>query len=479
MKPLFTSSAALLILALSSNAFASEEKSEILSPSHGSYSHPQPIALPPNPVRLQKFDLALQTIGIPLEPTPDYSEFPNQSALIQGDFTKRLPYIDPHSGLKRYLNITEPAVGLFKDFFNVALSKDSLEYLFHFSSNSEPNDNPALINHLTEISEQVKKPNSDKPLSGLKIVIDPGHMGGDEWDYATGKYVQIGGKDGKKVSEGDINLWTAYLAANALEDLGATVILTRDKPGSVSSKTIKTYDPAPFINQYFYDSLDDWMGKYLSLSDADLKSTILNAKEVKKGLSSNTVTSIERGQMFIEGEDLEARSQIVDEQHPDIMIDIHYDAQKLDELQGTNDTIDSFVAGGYLATETGSRKLRSYAMKHMLDVRRWNESVNLASELVQAMSKSEGVSLQKNEGFVTAPKIKDGVYARNLYITARNLSALMVYLECLHYDHTSEFKQMLLVNQTGHYHGTTFLYPKRLEAVAEGIKTGLLNYFKR
>jgi hypothetical protein len=75
-------------------------------------------------------------------------------------------------------------------------------------------------------------------------------------------------------------------------------------------------------------------------------------------------------------------------------------------------------------------------------------------------------------------KVKDGVYARNLYLNRRNLRSLMVYLECLHYDHMKEFPRLAIKDQTGWYHGRSFTYPRRVGTVAKGIRDGLLRYFR-
>jgi len=424
-----------------------------------------------NVSRLQKFSVALQTLGIPPEAKPDFAELPSHTALTQTDFETQLSYIDPHLGLRRYFDITSTAVSTFQNFFS--LSGGILpEYRFNFSRHSAPSDSEGLINHLNQISGQVKS-NIAEPLQGLKIVLDPGHMGTDFWDEATGKYVKL---EDKKVSEGDLNLWTAYLVANELEDLGAMVTITRTEAGPVTKSNLQNFNATPFINQYFYDSLDNWMEKYLALDEAEIKETIKEKPEVKKAYTSD-----QQEQFFIEGEDLEAREKIIEALQPDITLDIHYDAEDSTKLQDSNDAMETFVPGGLLETESGSRLMRAYAMNQLLSVRRFNESVNLASELVHAMSLSEGVSLESVNGYYNAEMIKgkDGVYARNLYISARNITSLMIYVECLHYDHVKEFNQLTELTESGIYRGIHFQYPKRINAVAQGVKNGLLNYFKR
>jgi len=69
----------------------------------------------------------------------------------------------------------------------------------------------------------------DKPLSGLKIALDPGHLGG-KWAKMEERWFQVG--ETKPVQEGDLTLRVARLLATRLRDLGAKVSFVRsaDEP---------------------------------------------------------------------------------------------------------------------------------------------------------------------------------------------------------------------------------------------------------
>lgn len=72
---------------------------------------------------------------------------------------------------------------------------------------------------------------ADQPLAGLKVAIDPGHIGG-KWAKMEERWFQIGG--GPSVQEGDMTLLVAQLLKPKLEALGATVTLVRDKTEPVT-----------------------------------------------------------------------------------------------------------------------------------------------------------------------------------------------------------------------------------------------------
>ncbi len=462
-----------LLIALSSfGAHAFERDDEV------GYLDPNLYSTPPNPgedsppseERDRKFKLALDTLGIPPEPAPAFDFFPIHYAVSKDQLQSHFSAIDPDGGIQRYLDLNFLRVSLYREFFSSLLPQSFLEYSYPFAPTGTSQDSGWLIEKLKRVAQRAQQPLYVAPLEGLKIVIDPGHMGTDEWDTLTGKYVRFGGK---KVSEGEIALSTALLLANELETLGATVTLTRTKNGPVAKTTPENFDVTPYIHQYFYNSKDSWMSSLLNQPDATVIRSVKNASETARAYSD-----IQRGQFFIGGEDLEARSKIIDAVNPDIVIDIHFDANQANQLQSIDNSIEAFVPGGVRKEETGSRIVRSYHMKHLLEVRRWNESVNLAGFMTAELSKSTGLPLLDLPEFLSSVKVKDGVYARNLYINRRNLRALTVYLECLHYDHVSEFYKLSNNSQTGHYRGNSFRYPARLNSVVKGLRDGFLRYFK-
>lgn len=420
--------------------------------------------------RLRKFHLALKALGIPEEGAPSFAGFPDPHLVASHEVVSRLPSLDPDGGLRRYLSIDALQISLFRDLLpSLALRPGSTEFLYPFSPMGSSQDSVQLLSRLKLVAKQVSQPLLTKPLKGLRVVLDPGHMGTPEWDEITGKHVRY---KGKRVSEGEIALWTSYLVANELEKLGAEVILTRDEPGTVASTAPFSFDPSPFIAQYFYNAIDSWMAPWFSLKDEAFVAKVKNAPETQKAFSER-----QKVQFFLGGEDLEARARLIDQVRPDIVINVHYDASKTDQLQSEDNTIEAFVPGGIRRTEAGSRIFRSQHLKHLLEVRRWNESVSLASEIIGEMSTRLKLPLLNQPEAFTGIKVKDGVYARNLYLNRRNLNSLEVFLECLHYDHTLEFRRLLVRDQQGVFRGRSFRYPARVGQVAQGIRDGLLRYF--
>jgi N-acetylmuramoyl-L-alanine amidase len=72
---------------------------------------------------------------------------------------------------------------------------------------------------------------AEQPLAGMKIAIDPGHIGGP-WGRIEERWFQMPG--GQPVMEGEMTLQVAQLLKPQLEKLGAAVTLVRDKTEPVT-----------------------------------------------------------------------------------------------------------------------------------------------------------------------------------------------------------------------------------------------------
>ena len=135
---------------------------------------------------------------------------------------------------------------MYNDFYTPNLSSKYLEFWTTFKTSGPSEDESTKVSKkLKQIAAQHFKSQfysqqAFRPLTGLKVAIDPGHMGGEKWDEHTGKFMQpIGQTNGRndKVSEGDLNLQTSMLLASQLEALGAEVRLTRYEQEAVATET--------------------------------------------------------------------------------------------------------------------------------------------------------------------------------------------------------------------------------------------------
>lgn len=81
-------------------------------------------------------------------------------------------------------------------------------------------------------------------LSGLKVALDPGHLGG-VWAKMEERWFQI--DDSQPVTEGDLTLRVAQLIAPRLAALGARVFWVRSHPGPVTTLSPETLRGLAFL----------------------------------------------------------------------------------------------------------------------------------------------------------------------------------------------------------------------------------------
>ena len=99
-------------------------------------------------------------------------------------------------------------------------------FILHFAPTE------SSVPHQWRTASELPPTGNKTPLAGLKIAIDPGHIGG-KWAEMEERWFVVG--EDKPVQEGDMTLQVANLLKPRLEALGATVTLVREKLEPVTS----------------------------------------------------------------------------------------------------------------------------------------------------------------------------------------------------------------------------------------------------
>src|SRR5213594_2707472 len=99
-------------------------------------------------------------------------------------------------------------------------------------------DNPATarrqpVPRLWRPARSLPPVRPEKPLFGLKIALDPGHLGG-KWAKMEERWFQ--GGNSAPVQEGDLALRVARLLAPRLRELGAKVLFVRDRNEPITAE---------------------------------------------------------------------------------------------------------------------------------------------------------------------------------------------------------------------------------------------------
>ena len=115
-----------------------------------------------------------------------------------------------------------------EDQVEVKTGNPEAPYQLRFATDGEKSTGPRYWRPASSLSLSTP----ERPLEGLKVAIDPGHIGG-RWAKIEERWFQVG--EGDPVREGSMTLQVAKLLKPKLEALGAKVSLLRTKNEPVTS----------------------------------------------------------------------------------------------------------------------------------------------------------------------------------------------------------------------------------------------------
>lgn len=150
----------------------------------------------------------------PLGAKPEWARLDGfQETITKGRFVELLDRVYAPNGAWKGLIAIEGGAA------RISTGSGSKPYVLRFAgSGAKP------VPRFWRAKAELPPPAKGKPLAGLRIAIDPGHIGG-KWAKMEERWFQIG--KGKPVTEGDMTLRVAKLLEERLKKLGAEVRLTR------------------------------------------------------------------------------------------------------------------------------------------------------------------------------------------------------------------------------------------------------------
>ncbi len=289
---------------------------------------------------------------------------------------------------------------------------------------------------------------SGRPLQGLKIAIDPGHLGG-EWASMEERFFQVGKT--RPVVEGDLTLAVAKRLKPVLEKLGAQVLLLR------KSDLPATPDRPDTLRKM----------AAVDLSEPFTADRLRRHSEL----------------FFYRISEIRARAQLVNEHaKPDIVLCLHLNAEEWGEpenpqLQPRNH-LHALVNGCYGARELEWDDIRSEMLRHLFG-RVSEESLPLTECVVEALAEETGLPPYT---YFSSNAVRVGqgpyLYARNL-LANRLYQAPVVFLEPYVMNSGPVWRRI----QLGDYIGDKMVEGvPRKSLVAEyalGVAEGLARYYRK
>ena len=376
----------------------------------------------------------------PLAPTPDWSQLNVfQETITKDDFTRLLSEVyAPNGAWKSYITI-------YDDSALITTRPGASPFLLKFAP-SRAAAKP-VVTYWRKGKQLPLEPG--KPLAGLKIALDPGHIGGS-WAKMEERWFKIG--NSKPVTEGDMTLKVAKMLVPRLEALGAQVYLTRSKAWPVTSQRPDKLEQAATA----------------SLAE-------------KKTVATPDAIEGESERLFYRASEIRRRGKLVNENiRPDIVLCLHFNAEawgnENDPKLVDENHLHFLIFGALSADELGYEDQR-YDMLVKLLNRSFSEELSLTNTLSRTMGQETGLPpyfyRQAN-----AIKVNDNpyVWSRNL-LANRLFVCPTVYLEPYVMNSRSVFARI----QAGDYDGTRNFGGTQRKSIyreyADGIVNGLVAYY--
>ena len=290
-------------------------------------------------------------------------------------------------------------------------------------------------------------PGPGKPLAGLKIALDPGHLGGS-WSKMEERWFQIG--KSTPVAEGDMTLKVAKLLVPRLTALGAEVFLTRSKPGPVTSAR-----------------------------PSQLRAAAAESLQQKNDPVTKKAVAKESERLFYRVSEIRRRARLVNGTiKPDVVLCLHFNAEGWGDEKHpalVNDNHMHLLITGALSKDELACEDQRLDMLVKLLNRSHSEELPLANALADALAAATGLPPYVYRG---ASVVRAGTYlwARNL-LANRLFTCPVVYIEPYVMNSRSGFARI----QAGNYDGLRIFGGAPRQSIyreyADAVAAGLVKYY--
>jgi N-acetylmuramoyl-L-alanine amidase len=304
----------------------------------------------------------------------------------------------------------------------------------------------------------------EKPLLGLKVALDPGHLGGN-WAKMEERWFQVG--DSKPVQEGDLTLRVARLLAPRLRKLGAKVSFVRNSDEPITGKRP--------------DDFRELARKILIKNGVPQpRADVLDSTDPAKEQTIRWQSEI----LFYRYSEIRRRAALVNfKLHPDLVLCLHFNAEGWGDpnsptLTDTNH-LHLLVNGSYLAEELEFDDERFGMIRRLLS-RAYDEELPLADTIAVAMARATGLPPYQYPTANSTTKVGTSgyVYARNLLAT-RLYRCPVVYCE----PYVMNSKDVFARIQADDYEGTRSINEVERKSIfreyADSVADGLVEYYSK
>lgn len=313
-------------------------------------------------------------------------------------------------------------------------------------------------------AKSLPAPKQNKPLAGLRIALDPGHLGG-KWAKMEERWFQVG--DSPPIQEGDLVLRVARLLAPRLKELGATVFFVRK-----NNQPITTKRP---------DDFKELAKKIL------IKNGVPEPRKDVEDLNDPAKEQTVRWQseiLFYRYSEIRRRAVLVNSKlQPDLVLCLHFNAEGWGDPKSPTlidrNHMHLLVNGSYLQQELELDDERFEMIRRLLS-RAYDEELPLADTIAGVMAKETQLPSFQYPTTLSTTKVGSTgyVYARNLLAT-RLYRCPVVYCEPYVMNSREGFDRI----QAGDYEGTRNIDGVERKSIfreyADSVRDGLAEYYSK
>ena len=377
----------------------------------------------------------------PLAPQPDWSKLDAfQETITRRDFLALLEKVYAPGGAWKETIAVEDTAAV------VVTQPEAPPFLLRFASSRET---AKSIPRYWRSRLQLPSEEPNRPLAGLRIALDPGHIGG-YWAKMEERWFQIG--EAPPVTEGDMTLTVAQLLAPRLEKLGAEVFLTRrGRPRQRHCSSVSWAQPRR----------NRWSTREFPVTRRQLESE----------------------RLFYRVAEIRRRATLVNHViRPDVVICLHFNAEGWGDPSAPQVVEQNhlhFLITGALSAQEISYEDQRFDMLVKLLNRSFLEEVALTNVMSRKMSAATGLPpyVYRTSAAVRV-NANPYVWARNL-LANRLFACPVVYIEPYVMNSRLVFERI----QAGDYDGIRdfggFMRKSIFREYADAVAEGILAYYSR
>jgi len=247
----------------------------------------------------------------PLAPTPNWSALEAyQQTITRQEFTRLVNSVYSVDGaFWNYANIDDKRVVLYSD-----TGKAHPLFTLRFAA-SDSACAPLPYHYQTQATSH----DPAQPLKGIKIALDPGHIGGD-WAKLEARYFKLG--DDPPVEEAKLTLITCQRLAERLQADGAQIVWAKHdyEPVTPLRPEDLHHEAIAALALPEHASHSRYTPSYLFGLPQPHATHVSNTAAIENRIDN------EAALLFYRVAEIRARGDVVNKLHPDLTICVHYNA---------------------------------------------------------------------------------------------------------------------------------------------------------